>query len=197
MDEARVLADTLCRDHLAVLPGGEGRIGTEVALLVLLDQAVGSSSGKGSTSGGSDPSTRSLVDGTALELRARIEATVTEGLGRMGCSSTGGGTLAERAGAWLGALPDGGYAHLEATLEAWVQAIRTLLDPPQRVPLRGVHCSECGYSQVLLEDPNEPGREVQTPALIVTMTAEPTAECRVCGVVFDTPALHSLGDGVQ
>ena len=196
MDDERVLADTLCRDHLAVLPDSEGRIGTEVALLVLLDQAVGSSSGKGSASGGADPSTRSLVDGTALELRASIESAVTEGLARLGCTSSRG-TLAERAGVWLGALPPGGYATLEPVLARWVEAIRTLLDPPQRVHLRGVHCSACGYSMVLLDDPIEPGREVQAPALVVTVRAYPTAECRVCGVEFDTPALHSLGDGVS
>ena len=196
MADERVLADTLCRDHLAVLPDSEGRIGTEVALLVLLDQAVGSSSGKGSTSGGSDPSTRSLVDSTALELRASIESAVTEGLARLGCAGKGG-TLAERAGAWLWALPPGGYATLEPVLAQWVEAIRTLLDPPQQVRLRGVHCSACGYSMVLLDDPLEPGREVQAPALVVTVSAYPTAECRVCGVEFDTPALHSLGDGVS
>lgn len=196
MDDERVLADTLCRDHLAVLPDSGGRIGTEVALLVLLDQAVGSSSGKGSASGGSDPSTRSLVDGTALELRASIESAVTEGLARLGHPGKGG-TLAERAGAWLWALPPGGYATLEPVLAQWVEAIRTLLDPPQQVRLRGVHCSACGYSMVLLDDPLEPGREVQAPALVVTVSARPTAECRVCGVEFDTPALHSLGDGVS
>lgn len=196
MADDRVLADTLCRDHLAVLPDSGGRIGTEVALLVLLDQAVGSSSGKGSTSGGSDPSTRSLVDSTALELRASIEAAVTEGLARLGCAGKGG-TLAERAGVWLWALPPGGYATLEPVLAQWVEAIRTLLDPPQQVRLRGVHCSACGYSMVLLDDPLEPGREVQAPALVVTVSAYPTAVCRVCGVEFDTPALYSLGDGVS
>lgn len=187
----RMLADTLCRDHLSVLPGG-GAIGTEIALLAQLSAAVGSSNGHGSAPGGGSVSGRSLIDMSALDLHSTISRRVTRELHELGVGATRG-TLAHRAGVWLYALPPGTYAGVERDLAAWEQAIRRLLDPPRQVPLRGVHCGGCGYAQVLLPDSLEPGRDLQAPALLVTLEAGPHAQCRVCGAEYDTDGLRSLG----
>lgn len=180
----RPLAETLCRDHHRVIPGTDA-IGTEVALLDQLAEAVGNSSGRGSARGVSGSKTP--LDIGAMELQQSISRRVP--------FSEGG--LSRRAAFWLGGLSAGDYSGVEPLLAEWVDSIRALLDPPHQVALRGVHCSGCGYAQVLLPDTAEPGVDLQCPAILVSMTSPPTARCRVCGVDFDERGLHSLGDDVS
>lgn len=191
MRDVRVVADKLTVDHLRVLPDGE-LVGTEIALLDQLAEAVGSSTGRGSARG--TTASRSPVNLGALNLERKIRHHVNAGLQELGLAGEAWPTLSNRARFFLYSLPQETYDGNEGIWLGWERAIRTLLDPPVQVALRGVACANCRYAQVLLPDPLEPGAELLAPAVLVTISARPTAKCRVCGEQYDTRTLHSLGD---
>lgn len=187
----RVLAEALCLDHHRLIPGTDA-IGVETALLVQLDEAVVSSTGRGSARG--VQGSRAPLDLQAMTLRSKIDARVDRGLNEIGHGFSRA-ALFSRALVWLAEVSPEDYLGLEPMLAEWVAGIRGLVDPPRLVPLRGVHCSDCGFAQVLL--PDATGVEVQAPAVLVTVGPPLTARCRVCGVDYDERGLHSLGDGVS
>lgn len=183
MREPRVVADKLTVDHLRVLPGGE-LVGMEYALLDQLCEAVGSSTGRGSAPGGGASGSKAPLDLGAMAL--------TETISREVPAHIPGATLADRMRVHLYALGDEDYATLEPTLVGWEARIRDLLDPPTQVALRGVSCAHCDYDKVLLPDPHEPGAELQSPAVLVSIAPRLSALCRVCGAEYDSAGLHLL-----
>lgn len=186
MAEARTLVDDLTQDHLAMIPGTD-RIGTEVALLRQLEDAIGSSSGRGSARG--VQGSRAPLDLSAVALHDQVSRYVRELAPTLSTDLP----LWVRARVALYGVPQEDYPTLVPTLEGWAGAIRGLLDPPTLVPLRGVACGSCHHDQVLLPDGLEAGAHLLAPALVVTLFPRPQADCRVCGQHYDTPALHSLG----
>ena len=184
---SRELADKLTADHLRFHPASE-RIGTEIALIDQLSEAVGSSTGRGSARGVSG--SRSPIDLGAMSLYSSIESHVSAGLASMRTTATG--PLSARARVYLYALGSEDYDELTPVFMLWEERIRALLDPPVQVGLRGISCAVCEYDKVLLPDPAERGAELMCPAILVTVHPSPSAECRVCGKEYDTIELHSL-----
>lgn len=65
----------------------------------------------------------------------------------------------------------------------WVQDIERLLDPPTVVRLRGVACPACGVTRTPIWDDDQDAY-VDTPALTITMGAQPHARCAECGATW-------------
>lgn len=90
------------------------------------------------------------------------------------------------------------------TLEAWVKAIRILLDPPKRIPLWGRECpmEVCGEKTVWRRDDSD-GEVKRTAALEVAMEEEQVGklvarECRclACGEVWPRSRLVELAEAM-
>lgn len=180
---------TLTRPHPHKTGGHEG---TEPPLLLQLEQAIASDSGRGSAPGGS---TRAGVplDVNALHIRDSIAAVVSEHWPGHGDLSRAATPLMERLEQWTSELAGGELeTYLLEFCVYWVQQIRDLLDPPVRIPLRGVACAECGTDTITDRDPDDGGK-VFRPAVVVHASEDPLrAECLECGAGWRGDALKGL-----
>lgn len=154
----------LTRDHEHEV---DGVVGTEAPLLLMLEQAIGSSTGAGSGGGGKG----AILNAAALDLRDSISAQVPGNapellLVRLEVHATrcAGDEQAE----W----------DLRKFCESWEKAIRELLQPTRRVPVKDQHCPACGYAQVTMD---MDGEDVLRPALEASLTgADSVLRCLVC-----------------
>lgn len=153
----------LTRDHEHTV---DGVVGTEEPLLLMLEQAIGSSTGAGSGGGGKG----AILNAAALDLRDSISR--------------------EFSGMYYSPLPE----RLEFEVRScsseqeedellhrcryWEKAIRELLQPTRRVPVKDQPCPACGYAQVTLD---MDGEDVLRPALEASLTgADSVLRCLVC-----------------
>lgn len=157
----------------------QGITGVEEGLLVQLERAIGSDQGRGSVSGVSGAS--GVLNLSALELWQAITATVAEfwpGRGDLARAKT---HLVPRLQQWTEQVAGtDSEVHLLEMCDYWAQAIRDLLDPPKRVPIRGGQCPRCKEHQVLGTDPD--GQRVYQPCLLAHISEDPVrVECLGCG----------------
>lgn len=156
--------EVLTRDHQHEV---DGVVGTEEPLLFMLEQAIGSSTGAGSGGGGKG----AILNAAALDLRDSISDQVPGNAPEL---------LLVRLEVWARRLADEvAEDHLVALCRKWERAIRELLQPTRRVPVKDQHCPACGYGQVTVTNPD--GEDVVRPALEASLTgADSTLTCLVC-----------------
>lgn len=155
----------LTRDHEHTV---DGVIGTEEPLLLMLEQAIGSSTGAGSGGGGKG----AILNAAALDLRESISRTLP---GSRHYSPTT--RLEVHAARCAG--DEVAEWDLRKLCEGWAVAIRELLQPTRRVPVKDQHCPACGYAQATVTNPD--GEDVLRPALEASLTgADSVLRCLVC-----------------
>lgn len=163
-------------------------VGTELPLLIALQRAVGSSMGRGSTSGGERAGSPANLQ--ALALLDGITAMVTSFTPTLKHMA-----LIPRVEEWATSVVISDDVQREAILlelvREWAQAIRDLLDPPVRVPLRGVTCPQCNCTHV--EQADEEGIASYNAAILVHLTETPVrGECLVCATQWHGGELLDL-----
>ncbi len=156
--------EVLTRDHQHEV---DGVVGTEEPLLLMLEQAIGSSTGAGSGGGGKG----AILNAAALDLRDSISRVVPGTVPEL---------LPQRLEAWVGRLAEEAAEwYLLKLCESWADAIRELLQPTRRVPVKDQHCPACGYGQTTVTNPD--GEDVLRPALEASLTgADSVLRCLVC-----------------
>lgn len=179
------LTSTHARDH-----------GEEPGLLHLLERAVASSSGRGSAAGAAR--TGSPVDLSAMALWQEIEDVVGEHWPGHGDLMLAPMHLSNRLVLWATNLSGTeNEAHLLEMVLYWRRRIYDLLEPPVRVPLRGVtcpHCLQSSYRHPAPADGAEAGGYVHSPVLLVHLSeTPPRAECLHCGSDWLGGELEDLG----
>lgn len=180
----------LTRDHTRTV--GE-LTGTEPPLLRLLEVAV-----KASTSGGSGGSGRSVssapLDVTALSLWEEIAEVV-------GCNWPGRWLpqhkdqhLIDRLTWWTNTVAAGpNEPDLLEYCVYWAASIRELLEPAQRIPLRGVPCMNCKETWVV---DDKDGETTYIPALTASISERHLhgvkVYCLACEEAYSGLALQLL-----
>lgn len=156
--------EVLTRDHQHEV---DGVVGTEEPLLLMLEQAIGSSTGAGSGGGGKG----AILNAAALDLRDSISRVVPGTVPEL---------LPQRLEAWVPRLAEEAAEwYLLKLCESWADAIRELLQPTRRVPVKDQHCPACGYGQTTVTNPD--GEDVLRPALEASLTgADSVLRCLVC-----------------
>lgn len=156
--------EVLTRDHQHEV---DGVVGTEEPLLLMLEQAIGSSTGAGSGGGGKG----AILNAAALDLRDSISRVVPGTVPEL---------LPQRLEAWVGRLAEEAAEwYLRKLCESWAASIRELLQPTRRVPVKDQHCPACGYGQTTVTNPD--GEDVLRPALEASLTgADSVLRCLVC-----------------
>lgn len=154
----------LTRDHTRTV---SGILGTEPPLLRLLEVAI-----KSNTSGGAGGSGRNKnsapLDVTALALWDSIYRKVGEHWPGRSDPSRKSTHLMDRLTAWTNVVAGGeNEPHLLEYCTYWRNQIRELLEPAQRIPLRGVSCMGCKEAWVV--DETEDGRVI-VPALMASIS---------------------------
>jgi hypothetical protein len=154
----------LTRDHTRSV--GE-LIGTEPPLLRLLEVAIGADTSGGAGGAGRNKNSAPL-DVTALSLWEEIGSVVAHNWpGRLELARRGT-HLIDRLTAWTNVVAAGpDEPHLLEYCEYWASAIRELLEPTRRVPLRGVACMGCKLTWVFDE---QDGQTTYQPALIASIS---------------------------
>lgn len=173
------VVDELTQDHPRTVPHSDGTVtGREPGLLVLLERAIASDTGRGSASGGgSTPS--APIDPGALVLWDTIQKVVGEwwpGAGDPGQKDT---PLPRRLRSWAREVPLEKRGYLLEMCLHWRGEIRNLLEPPKQVPLRGWACLQCGEEWAWVP---RGGEIVRVYALLTHLEETPVrTECRNCG----------------
>jgi hypothetical protein len=177
---SRVVSD-LCQPHSRTVQLEEGPVtGQEEPLLSLLERAIAADSGRGSASGGGS-SASAPVDAGALTLWTDISAVVGAHWPGRGDLLRQHTPLIERLEAWTRVTADTpNEEHLLEMCRYWTKQIRDLLEPPKRVPLRGMTCPACECTHV--EEHDADGGVIYNVSLLAHMSEEEIrAECLVCG----------------
>lgn len=166
--------------------------GVEPGLLHLLERAIASSSGRGSAAGAAR--TGSPVDVSALTLWQQINDVVGEHWPGHGDLMLAPMPLTSRLVLWAANLSGTeDEVHLLEMAMYWRKRIYDLLEPPVRVPLRGVTCPACHQSSYRHEAP-EDGGYAHSPVLLVHLSETPVrAECLHCGSEWLGGELRDLG----
>lgn len=188
---SRVIAD-LCRPHTRTVQLEEGPVtGQEEPLLDLLRKAVASDSGRGSAPGGGS-SASAPVDAGALTLWTDISGVINAHWPGRGNLFMQHASLIHRLECWTTDVAGGpDEPHLLEMALYWRRQIRDLLEPPQRVPLRGMSCPACQHTHVEQTDPD--GGVIYNVSLLAHMSEETIwAECLVCGTEWVGGALLDL-----
>lgn len=179
LPDRHILSETvaeLTRPHTHKLGDLDG---IEPPLFQMLEDAVASSSGRGSAPGGSTRA-GAPVDVSALQLWTNIQAVIAEHWPGHGDLARANTSPAERLEQWVSSLA--GSDHEVYLLEFcvyWAEQIRELLYPTRKVPLRGVKCGNCGTEEVM--DRDQDGGLVRRPALMLyPEESPPRAVCLVC-----------------
>lgn len=157
----------LTRDHEHTV---DGVTGTEEPLLLMLERAIRSDT-SGATSSGAG-GTGAVLDAAALDLRDEISNLVPGNAPEL---------LLVRLEVHANRLAGDEQAEwdLRKLCEGWTAAIRELLQPTRRVPVKDQHCPACGYAQTTVTNPD--GEDVVRPALEASLTgADSTLRCLVC-----------------
>ncbi|MER2142180.1 MAG: hypothetical protein ABS888_00185 [Eubacteriales bacterium] len=156
----------LTRDHEHTVGGVTG---TEEPLLLMLERAIHSDT-SGATSSGAG-GTGAVLDAAALDLRDSISRVVPGTVPEL---------LPQRLEAWVSRLVDERAEwDLRMLCADWTVAIRELLQPTRRVPVKDQHCPACGYARTTVTNPD--GEDVVRPALEATLTgADSVLRCLVC-----------------
>lgn len=154
--------------------------GVEQALLLTLEQAVASTSGRGSAAGGTR--TGSPVDLGAMVLRDAIAGIIHDNIPSQHDPIARCRPLSRRLITWAETIA-GDPTEEDILLmycETWIHDIRRHLEPPKEVPLRGVPCPRCKVAQVAQEAVD--GGTVYVPILTAYASESPLrVECTVCG----------------
>lgn len=160
----------------------DGLTGMEPPLLLMLEQAISSDSGKGTAAGVSR--TGAPLDVGALHLRDTIAAVVAEHWPGHGVLARYSTPLIDRLVEW--ATEVAGTAneeHLQELCSWWARDIRQHLEPQRAIPVRGTPCLKCKAITTPTQD--EDGATVLQPALQAHVhTAPVTVECRACGTTW-------------
>lgn len=152
--------------------------GIEPGLLILLRDAVATSSGRGSAPGGGGSKASAPVDAAALTLWDSIERTVDANWpGRYDRNSSD--LLPYKLQQWVGAVAGTpNEVHLLEMTTWWRKQIRDLLDPPRIIAVRGAACPDCGARQVY--DETLEGTTL-SPALVAYASETPMrVVCQAC-----------------
>ena len=160
--------EVLTAPHLHTAPSADGTplIGMEEALLVQLDEAIGST--QGSRAGGSASKNTVPVDLGAVVLYEEIVRTLRYHAPQLSLSD-----LCDATRQWA-AMDD--EATVLPTLVAWEEQIREHLDPTPHRPLPGVSCPKCLNSALpRIMD----GETVMVPVITI-YPRQLIAECTVC-----------------
>lgn len=180
----------LVNTHLSTTKTEDGPVtAAEPPLLLILERAVASNSGRGSTAGVTGAG--GPLNLGALELQRQVfnelsaagypGVSTREGLTRWWRESTG---------------PGGSEAATQLLLEyavKWVDGIRELLDPTRKIPMPDTACPGCSNSDVYVE---HSGEEVRTPAVVLyPSVSPPEAECLACGTLWVGGELLDLREG--
>ncbi|QJY46668.1 DUF7340 domain-containing protein [Pseudonocardia broussonetiae] len=169
------------RDHRrrVVKRRTNGRATTAVvpSLLVQLRSEIGASSNTGA--GGSAGPYRSIIAIPATELHAEIQRTTHAPRGAL--------DLRPHVTRWAATTTD--LVHAATKASAWVEQIRTLLNPPKRWHHPGA-CPDCGQATAHVVDTS--GDLVRRPAIEFDRDRG-RARCLRCPAHWDTEAqLHQL-----
>lgn len=157
----------LTRDHMHEV---DGVTGIEEPLLLMLEKAIGSSTGAGSGGGGKG----AILNAAALDLRESIHRALAPD-SRPDWRTAYRLEHHARVCAGVPSMED----ELLASCSYWERAIRELLQPTRRVPVKDQHCPACGYAQTTVTNPD--GEDVVRPALEASLTgADSTLKCLVC-----------------
>ena len=156
------------------------------SLLDQLDNSIRANMG-GSTKGGSDPATRSLVDAAALMRSMQISGEVSD-WARAAGAIIDKGSISNTLRAWHGkfigrATQEDRMQYYTRRLVKWAAQITATLDPPREKDL-DCACPDCGA----IEWWNSSNGERFTRPLIIryrpdspTMVEDARASCRGCG----------------
>lgn len=170
---------TLTRDHHHTV--GE-LTGTEPGLLVLLERAIRADTSGGSGGAGRNKNSAPL-DVIALTLWEEVSEVVARNWPGRGALMYKDQHLIDRLTWWtrtVAGTPSEPFL-LEYT-EYWERRIRELLDPPQKIELRGTPCPSCKQSWVRTL---EAEAVTLRPALMVYMSDDPVrVECLHCYAVW-------------
>lgn len=159
--------EVLTRDHQHEV---DGVVGTEEPLLLMLEQAIGSSTGAGSGGGGKG----AILNAAALDLRESIFRTLSSNARPEWNTAY----RLEHQARVVAGVPSMENKLLSLCM-AWENLIRELLQPTRRVPVKDQHCPACGYAQTTVTNPD--GEDVVRPALEASLTgADSTLKCLVC-----------------
>lgn len=181
----------LVNTHLATSRTEDGPVtAPELPLLMILERAIASSSGRGSTSGVSGVG--GPLNLGALELSKRIEE-------ELSAAGYPGMEPREAVSRWWNEASSeetGSEDQLRILLEAgitWIDGIRELLDPTRKVPMKDTTCPGCGNGEVYVE---LAGEDVRTPAIVLYPSCHPPeAECLACGTLWSGGELLDLREG--
>lgn len=180
----------LTRDHTRTV---KGILGTEPPLLRLLEVAIKSNTSGGAGGGGRAKNSAPL-DVSALALWEDIARVVgNHWPGRLDLSRQRT-HLIDRLTAWTNVVAGGdNEAHLLEFCTYWIKQIRELLEPKQRIPLRGVSCIGCKEAWVYEE---QDGERTYLPALMATISEEHQhgveVQCLACSERFSGLGLQLL-----
>ena len=171
---------------------------TEDPLLVQLQEAVSSSLSSGSGSGGA-PWTRNVLDSDALHQAAIITSTIGDWCRIAGATVTRDPVQDLRA--WYAKRlstrdPEAFYM---GVLQAWVSTIRTLVNPPKTIPIKGA-CPVCKADTYV----NDGGETIRHPLAwsyrpdTDNMRQTARAMCRACPAVWQgDEAMEELADELK
>jgi hypothetical protein len=154
----------LTRDHTR----SKGDLtGTEPPLLRLLEVAIRADTSGGAGGAGRNKNSAPL-DVTALALWDEIARVVAFNWPGKGDVRHKRQHLIDRLTWWTNTVAGGeNEPYLLEYCESWASAIRELLEPTQRVPLRGVACLGCKNTWVTDE---KEGETTYTPALLASIS---------------------------
>jgi hypothetical protein len=203
-DDARSALHDLCDPLKRAVWREDGTVTRHhaVSLLKQLREEVANSSNRG---GRRKSSTSSPVGVDALDLWNSIQAGALFLAAQTGAhldSPDAEHALRQSVAAAGGMTDLEGLYGLRNTLETWVKAIRTLLDPPKRVSLWGKACpaESCGEKTVWRRDESD-GEVKRAAALEVTMEENQVGtltakECRclACNTVWPRNRLMELAE---
>lgn len=180
----------LTRDHTRTV--GE-LTGTEPPLLRLLEVAVGASTSGGEGGGGRSKNSAPL-DVTALSLWEEIAAVVATHWPGRHLPRHKNQHLMDRLTWWTNTVAGtDNEPHLEEYCSYWRTQIRELLEPAQRIPLRGVPCMSCKETWVY--DTKE-GETTYVPALMASISERHLhgvqVYCQACEAAYSGLALQLL-----
>lgn len=169
------------------------------ALVDMLQGMVAPSSGR-TVGGANDPSARSVINVQVLDLLEHIQDVTCAWLQEWRVQRAGDLKLDLR-GFWdrlhtlhrLGDVDDDLYERLAAAPAVWAVKIWDQVEPPMRLPLRGLGCPRCGRGKWA----NESGEQVDNLIIEWREGLEPTASCQWgdCSAIWvGETGLEQLGD---
>lgn len=166
----------------------DGHTGIEPALLLMLEQAIASDSGRGTAAGVSR--TGSPLDVGALHLWDSISMVVAEHWPGHGVLAKHKTHLIDRLIEWVQAVAGtDSEVHLLEMCRWWASQIRQHLEPVNPVPLRNTACIKC--KAVTIPTLDEDGCTVLKPALLAHTRAAPmSVECIGCGTVWSGGGIY-------